>query len=236
MGEPRYNSPKDPKVMYAFKGMYDSLLDSATETVLHLRTASLSIAGSEKGADHKRVSDAWNVASLIESGYWHDLIRDMSNTKPEGTLESAQQFLERLQELLHQLLDQMKIYDISMGGNFDDEFITQLNDVMADFHKVADTTRMLLNSFNKPKTPEPEKEETVVKAFSVSPLSHTSTEEKVKEMQRKPTRRRHRLRPHRQPSQPTSQEEEHDPTTVSDPPKDSSPQNLKPHFEGLSWM
>lgn len=214
--------------MYAFVGMYESLLDTATNTILHLRNASLSIASSEKGEEHKRVKDAWNIPSLVERGYWHDLIKDMSNTKTAGTLESAQQFLERLQELLHQLLDQMKSNDIPMSTSFEDEFITQLGDVMADFHRVAQTTDALLESFNRPKTPEPVEEKHVIRAFSVSPPSVASSPEKeIKvhaeinteptkkddEPKRRPTRRRHRLRPHRRLQSSPSQE--HDPKTAS---------------------
>jgi len=244
MGEPQYNSPSDPKVMYAFKGMYDSLLETATETVLHLRNASLSIASSEKGEEHKRVRDAWDIESLVERGYWHDLIKDMSQTKTAGTLESVQQFLERLQELLHQLLDQMKDNNISFTTKFDDAFILQLNDVMGDFYKVASTTDALLTSFNRPKTPEPV-EELAVRAFSASPPSSSENEHEEAAVHpepkpeksspeyerrpfRRPTRRRHHLRPHK--AHLVQSKPEHDPKTSSDPLPNNILQSLTPRL------
>lgn len=227
IGEPLYNSPKDPKVMYAFRGMYDTLLDSAAETILALKCASLSIAESDKGDEHKQVANTWNIPFLVKEGYWHDFIRDMSKTKTKGTLESIQEFLERLQELLHQHLDQMKKNNIEMQYEFKDDFITQLNDLMTGFHTVSTTTRALLESFRKPATPtpEPDHDTRAERSFSVSPLSH---EEPCKEpceepgeepgddperhaepceeseklvtpvtITRIPTSRRHRLQPHR---------------------------------------
>lgn len=196
----QYNSPGDPKVMYAFRGMYELLVDSIVDTIIHIKYASLSIAKSGKGEEHEKVAHTWTIPSLVQRGYWHDLIQDMSRTDTRGTIESVQQFLERLQELLRQLLDQMKEHGIpikELSAEDSDEFIIQLKEVMSDFEKLANTTNVLMESFREVEIVE-QVETSVKRHFSVSPPSSPEFPTSDKELS--PRKLDYRKKPVRDPS------------------------------------